>query len=68
MPSNVKSAPDPFDTQDLFMTTHMVRHWTTNLPNDTELGKKVREFITNKYGVIGKDELEIEAKKALGEL
>lgn len=67
MPSNVKASPDPFDSQDLFMTTHIVRFWVTNLPNDAELGKKVRELITNKYGVISKVELDIEIKKSLGE-
>jgi len=66
MPQDVKANPDPFDFQDLFMTTHLVRSLTARHPNDAELGKAVRKLITNKYGVISDKDLRKEIDKELG--
>ena len=67
MPSDIKANPNPLDNQDLFMTTSIIRSYTADTPNDAELGKRVRKLITNKYGVISKEDLAIAIKKELGE-
>ena len=57
MSKDVKRNPDPFDVDsDQYMTTGVIRSLTAAYPNDADLGQKVRELITNKYGVISKKE------------